>query len=95
MAPQPIDRATLDDLKRDALARAHALGHQLEPFRTARHDPLCHVSFCAACRQMVIVSLTQEGEDRPGRLYGYALEAPCTASGAGRQSELAAAAHAR
>ncbi len=90
MAPQTADPITLHDLKTQATARAADLGHRLEPFRTAKHDPLCYVSFCTACRQMVIVSLQKEG-DGSGRLYGYALEAPCAASGALQRSEFVSA----
>jgi hypothetical protein len=67
---------TLEDLKRQAIGRAETLGHRLEPFRAAKQDPLCHVSFCHDCRQMVIVSLENAGS-QPGALYGYALEARC------------------
>lgn len=91
MAPQTIDPVSLDDLKRAAIARADTLGHRLEPFRTAKHDPLCCVSFCTACRQMVIVSIEKDCDDRSGGLYGYALEAPCAAAGAGRRSALVSA----
>ncbi len=90
MSPETIDIVTLDDLKRQAVARAVDLGHRLEPFRTAKHDTLCYVSFCTGCRQMVIVSLQDREQERAGRLYGYALEAPCQAP-AGNRSELAAA----
>ena len=77
MPPQTIiDPGTLEDLKRQAIGRAETLGHRLQPFRAAKHDPLCYVSFCHECRQMVIVSLECSG-DRPGALYGYALEARC------------------
>ena len=91
VTPQTIDPVTLDDLKRRASARAADLGHRLEPFRTARHDPLCYVSFCAACRQMVIISLQKAADDQTGGLYGYALEAPCAASSGGPRSEVASA----
>ncbi len=91
MAPPTIDPVTLDDLKRQAITRAGDLGHHLEPFRTAKHDPLCYVSFCAACRQMVIVSLKKDADDHSGGLYGYALEAPCAAPGPGHRSDLASA----
>ena len=91
MAVQTIDPVTLDDLKRQAIARAGDLGHQLEPFRTAKHDPLCYVSFCTACRQMVIVSVQKPAADQTGGLYGYALEAPCAASSGGHRSEGASA----
>ena len=91
MPPQTIDPKTLDDLRSRAVSRAGDLGHRLEPFRTARHDPLCYVSFCTACRQMVIISLQKDGADPSRGLYGYALEAPCPGPGAGRRSELVAA----
>lgn len=83
MVPQlPVaDVETLDGLKRTAQARAERLGHRLQTFRTAKHDPLCSVSFCSACRQMVIVSLAQRGAER-GALFGYALETPCAGAGA-------------
>ncbi len=81
MTPATLDPVTLEALKSQAIARADDLGHRLEPFRTAKHDPLCYVSFCNACRQMVIVSLKKEGA---AHLYGYALEAPCPASHANR-----------
>ena len=71
-----LDPIALEDLKRQAIARAERLGHRLQPFRAAKHDPLCHVSFCGECRQMVIVSLEGVAE-RAGTLYGYALEARC------------------
>jgi hypothetical protein len=75
--PQSVDPETLDHLKREATTRAEALGHRLEAFRTAKHDPLCHVSFCADCRQMVIVSLEHVDNPRDRALFGYALEAQC------------------
>jgi hypothetical protein len=74
--PETIDPGTLDDLKRQAIGRAETLGHHLQPFRAAKQDPFCYVSFCCDCRQMVIVSL-EGARDRPGALYGYALEARC------------------
>ncbi len=77
MPPQSIDPVTLEDFKHQAVERAERLNHRLEPFRTAKHDPLCYVSFCTDCRQMVIVSLDGRTEDDKGALYGYALEAPC------------------
>ncbi len=78
MGTPAIDVTTVDDLKRRAIGRAEDLGHQLGPFQTAKHDPSCHVAFCAQCRQMVIVSVAHASNDRrPGALYGYALEAPC------------------
>ena len=75
MPPQPIDTAALDHLKRQAIGRAETLGHRLQPFRAAKQDPLCYVSFCHDCRQMVIVSL--EHDSPRAAFYGYALEAPC------------------
>jgi hypothetical protein len=81
---QTIDPAALEDLKRQAIARAEHLGHRLQLFRTAKHDPLCYVSFCNECRQMVIVSL-EGGEEHRGTLYGYALEARCAARAAATQ----------
>lgn len=79
MFPDTIDQTTLEDLKHQANSRAGDLGHQLGPFRTAKQDPLCYVSFCVDCRQMVIVSLEKTSDDREGALYGYALEARCQA----------------
>ncbi len=79
MVPPAIDVTTVDDLKRHVIGRAADLGHHLGPFRTAKHDPLCHVAFCAHCRQMVIVNVGQAGT-----LYGYALEAPCAAAATAR-----------
>ena len=80
MPPQSIDPGTLEDLKRQAIGRAEAVGHHLRPFRAAKQDPLCYVSFCHDCRQMVIVSLADARGSQPGAgvLYGYALEARCT-----------------
>ncbi len=77
MAPQTIDPETLDHLKREATTRAEALGHRLQVFRTAKQDPLCHVSFCADCRQMVIVSLEHIDDPHNRAFFGYALEARC------------------
>ncbi len=78
MPPQSVDPGTLEDLKRQAIGRAETLGHRLQPFRAAKQDPLCYVSFCHDCRQMVIVSLEHAGSNQPtGELYGYALEARC------------------
>lgn len=90
MPPHTMDRTTLEGLKRQAIERAAHLSHRLEPFRTAKHDPLCYVSFCADCRQMVIISLEhgdRDGDDR-GALYGYALEAPCAAHSDGHRHEM-------
>jgi hypothetical protein len=88
--PQSIDPATLEHLKRQATGRAETLGHRLQPFRAAKHDPLCYVSFCRDCRQMVIVSLQQADSPR-GALYGYALEARCASQDAEHGHLLAAA----
>ncbi len=82
MRPQLIDPETLDHLKREATTRAEALGHRLQTFRTAKHDPLCYVSFCADCRQMVIVSLEHIDNPHDRTLFGWALEARCAGSGA-------------
>ncbi len=78
MPPYTVDAITLDDLKRQAIERAEGLGHRLQPFRGAKNDRRSVVSFCADCRQMVIVSL-EDG----GALYGYALEARCSVHAAG------------
>lgn len=75
MSPQQVPDV-LDELKREAVARAEHLGHRLQVFRASKHDPSCSVSFCADCRQMVIVALEKNGEPR-GSLFGYALEARC------------------
>ena len=91
MPPQSIDPATLDHLKHQAVERAARLNHRLEPFRTAKHDPFCHVSFCTDCRQMVIVALAPRPEDDQGALYGYALEAPCAVSRGERHAALVSA----
>ncbi len=85
MAPQTIDAEVLEDLKREAITRAENLGHRLQPFLGAKHDPLCYVSFCNECRQMVIVSLEHGGEDHKGALYGYALETRCQGHSAARK----------
>ncbi len=95
MPPQSIDVTTLEDLKRQAIGRAEALGHRLQPFRTTKHDPLCYVSFCDGCRQMVIVSLEHvPSSDHAGTLYGYALEARCAAHTV-EHAEAVAASHGR
>jgi hypothetical protein len=84
--PQAPDPDALESLKRTATARAEALGHHLQVFRAAKHDPLCYVSFCTACRQMVLLNVAPRPTDRhPSQpagehrqcLFGYALEAPC------------------
>ncbi len=93
MPPQSIDPATLDELKQQAVERAERLNHRLEPFRTAKHDPLCYVSFCSDCRQMVIVSLESRVDADRGALYGYALEAPCAVSRDEHREAVLAGAH--
>lgn len=90
MPPQAAGVATVEDLKRQAVERAETLGHHLEPFRTAKRDPSCFVSFCNHCRQMVIVSL-DERPDEQGVFYGYALEARCAAVEANRREPAPAA----
>jgi hypothetical protein len=86
-----IDAGTLEDLKRQAIGRAEALGHRLQPFRAAKHDPLCYGSFCHDCRQMVIVSLERFDGPR-GAFYGYALEARCASQTVkGKEPSLASA----
>ena len=85
MPSEPIERSTLDDLKRRAAERAGELGHHLGPFRSAKRDHFS-VSFCLDCRQMVIVTLEDEDGDCHGSLHGYALEVRCVAPGA-RSSE--------
>ncbi len=76
MSLAAADVATAEDLKRQAIERAETLGHHLEPFRAAKRDPSCYVSFCNQCRQMVIVALDERGGEN-GLFYGYALEARC------------------
>ncbi len=85
------DQSILDDLKGQAAERAARFGHRLEPFRTAKHDPDCYVSFCADCRQMVIVNIERHGADENGALYGYALEAQCAAHGVVHRASAAVA----
>ncbi len=95
MPPETIDVTTLEDLKHRAVERAETLGHRLQPFRAAKQDPLCYVSFCHACRQMVIVSLEHTpSTEHTGALYGYALEARCLGS-AVEHGEPAAVSHGR
>jgi hypothetical protein len=84
--PCTVDAITLDDLKRQAIERAESLGHRLQPFRGAKNDRRSAVSFCADCRQMVIVSL-EDG----GVLYGYALETRCSVHAVGTHQSLVAA----
>jgi len=71
MPPGIVD-VTLQDLERQAQARATQLGHRLEAFRGTKHHPSCAVAFCHDCRQMVIVSANGEHP-----FCGYALEAHC------------------
>ncbi len=85
VAPLTIDAEVFEDLKREAIARAENLGHRLQPFLGAKHDPLCYVSFCNECRQMVIVSLDDGSDEHKGALYGYALEARCQGQSAARK----------
>lgn len=91
LPPHTIDRSVLEDVKGQAVERAARFGHHLEPFRTAKHDPDCYVSFCVDCRQMVIVNIERHGKDETGALYGYALEAPCVAHSAADHRQVAAA----
>ncbi len=86
MPPQAPDPDALESLKHTATARAEALGHHLQVFRAAKHDPLCYVSFCTACRQMVLLNVAPRRDERRAlpaanehrqALFGYALEAPC------------------
>ncbi len=79
MPQSTVESTTLEDLKRQAVERAENLGHRLEPFRAAKRDPSCYVSFCNQCRQVVIVSLEERPADDQRALYGYALEARCVA----------------
>ncbi len=85
------DTVTLEDLKRQAVERAENLGHRLEPFRAAKRDPSCYVSFCNQCRQMVIVSFEERPADDQRALYGYALEARCAAHSDDSRHALASA----
>ena len=94
MPPQTVDPETLEQLKRAAILRAEQLGHHLQVFRNAKHDPHCYVSFCSDCRQMVLVNLASRGQ-RASALLGYALEAPCAARPAGEPSRVLATADSR
>ncbi|MGE5362357.1 MAG: hypothetical protein ACM3NQ_25355 [Bacteroidales bacterium] len=102
MLPQAPDPEALETLKRAATARAEELGHRLQVFRAAKQDPLCYVSFCTACRQMVLLNVTPRAADTHNAahssdprqaLFGYALEAPCAraAADSGRIRETAEA----
>jgi hypothetical protein len=75
MLPGTLDATTtLEELQREALAKASQLGHHLEAFRAAKRDPLSLVAFCHDCRQMVLVS---GADGSPLMLCGYALESRC------------------
>jgi len=76
------DFQLLDDLKSLAVDRASRQGHRLGVFRTSRNDPERYVSFCEACRHLVIIDLLPGPGVERRRLYGYALEAGCAAHAA-------------
>jgi hypothetical protein len=73
---QVADADTLESLKQVAVARAEALGHHLQAFQAAKRDPLCCVSFCRDCRQMVLLSLAAPAGSSSA-LLGYALVCRC------------------